>query len=242
MLEKNEIYHMINQAKSEAKKDAIKNFLGKNTKLVAKALIVAVVCVVTYSGYSLYSNSQKSKFSEILHRALIDQQLGNLDKAKEALKSIHDSSAPSGLKSLASMRYAAMLLDENKKSEAAAIYQKISECKSCDVYVRDLGGLLAIKTWLSDENESKKDDLLSRVEKIESDSKELRFQISEQKAFIYMQKNDLAKAYEVLDSVAKSPEVPQNIKSRVEDSLKMIVAKGYKPSVENTSATAETSK
>lgn len=242
MLEKNEIFHMINQARSEARSDSIKQFFGKNSKLIAKVSIAAVVCVVTYSAYSIYQNGQQKKFSEIFHQALIDQQLGGLDKAKEALKSIHESSAPSGVKSLASMRYAALLLDENKKIEAAEIYKQISECRSCDAYVRDLGGLLAVKTWLSDESESKKDDLLARIEKIESDSKELRFQISEQKAFLYVQKNDLAKAYEVLDSVAKSPEVPQNIKSRVEDSLKMIVAKGYQPSAEGTSAATESKK
>lgn len=238
----NELFQMINQARSEARSDSIRRFFGKNSKLIARASIVVVACVVAYSGYSLYRNGQQEKFSEIFHQALIDQQLGNLDKAKESLKNIHESSAPSGVKSLASMRYAALLLDENKKIEAAEIYKQISECRSCDVYIRDLGGLLAVKTWLSDESESKKDDLLGRIEKIESDNKELHFQVSEQKAFFYVQKNDLAKAYEVLDSVAKSPELPQNIKTRVEDSLKMIVAKGYQPAAEAVSTTTESKK
>lgn len=243
MSENKEIFHLINQAKSEARSESIKRFFNKNSKTLSVLSVAVVVGAVAFAGFNIYQNSQEAKFSEIFHQSLIDQQLGDLAKAKEGLQKITDaSSAPKGVKSLASLRFAALLLDEGKKAEAAAIYQKISECGGCDSYVKDLGGLLAIKVWLSDENEVKKDDILARVEKIEAGSKELRYQISEQKAFLQIQKNDLAKAYEILDGVAKNPEVAQNIKARVTDGLKMIAAKGYEPRIEGIATASQPQK
>ena len=64
----------------------------------------------------------------------------------------------------------------------------------------------------------------------------MRYQISEQKAFLQIQKNNLPKAYEILDSISKSPEVTQAIKNRVLDGMKMIIAKGYEPTVEAVKA------
>ena len=229
MSENNEMNVLINQAKSEARSELLKKFLAKNSKIISSISILALVGVVGFSAFSFYQKSRESKFSEIFHQALIDQQIGNLEKSKEGLKLIYESSAPNGVKSLASLRYAALLLDENKKAEAAAIYEKISQCGGCNVYVKDLGGLLAVKTWLSDEEESKKEDLLTRIEKIEAGSKELRYEISEQKALLYFQNNDLKKAYEVLSAIEKNPEAAQGIKARVTESLKVITSKGYEP-------------
>ena len=229
MSENNEMNVLINQAKSEARSELLKKFLAKNSKIISSISILALVGVVGFSAFSFYQKSRESKFSGIFHQALIDQQIGNLEKSKEGLKLIYESSAPNGVKSLASLRYAALLLDENKKAEAAAIYEKISQCGGCNVYVKDLGGLLAVKTWLSDEEESKKEDLLTRIEKIEAGSKELRYEISEQKALLYFQNNDLKKAYEVLSAIEKNPEAAQGIKARVTESLKVITSKGYEP-------------
>lgn len=239
----NEMLHLINQAKSEARSEVIKKFFNKNAKVLSVASIVAVVGLVSYGAFNFYQNSQEAKFSEIFHQALIDQQIGETTKAKESLQKISESSAaPKGVKSLAALRYAAMLLSENKKSEAAEVYQKISQCSGCDSYVKDLGGLLAIKVWLSDETEIVKEDLLARIETIEARSKELRYQISEQKALLYFQKNDLAKAYEILDAIAKNPEVTPDVKNKVSEGLKIIIAKGYQPEEEIAAAPAESDK
>ena len=223
---------LVSQAKSEARSECFKKFLVKNSKILLLAAAATLVLVIAFTVFRFYQKTQEAKFSELLHQVLIDQQLGNVDKAKEVLKQIDEArSVPNGVKSLASLRYASMLLDENKKEEAAAIYEKISQCSGCDSYVKDLGGLLAVKTWLSDENEIQKDNLLARIEKIESKSKELKYQISEQKALLHLQKNDLAKAYEILIAIENNPEASQNVKARVSESLKIIISKGYEPPV-----------
>ncbi len=239
MSDNNEMNALIRQAKSEARSECFKKFCAKNKKIFAAASVVAVIAVIGFSVFSYHQKSQEVKFSELFHQALIDQQMGSLDKAREGLKQISETnSAPNGVRSLASLRYASLLLDDNKKSEAAAVYEKISQCSGCDSYVKDLGGLLAVRTWMSDENEIAKEDLLTRIEKIESKSKELRYQISEQKALLHIQKNDLAKAYEILSSIEKNPEVSQNIKARMTEALKIIASKGYEPKAAEEAAPA----
>jgi hypothetical protein len=120
-------------------------------------------------------------------------------------------------------------LEEGNKSEAEIVYQKVHSCKSCDDYIRDLAGLLVVKTWMSDVNEVKKDGLNSRIEAIENSSKILRYYVSEQRALLELQKNNLEKSYQIFDAIAKNPEASQALKTRAADGVKIIVSKGFSP-------------
>ena len=223
-----EINHLLHQVKSEARKDCVKQFFIKNAKVLGIAAAVAIVALIIFFVVDVYNKSQQEKFSEIFHQSLIDQQLGDLPKAKESLVKIYEAkSAPNGVKSLASLRYAAILLDENNKAEAVKVYQNIAACGGCDPYIKDLASLLAIKVWISDENEIKKDDLIARIEKIEAKSKILRYYISEQKGLLQIEKNNLEKAYAIFEEISKNPETPKNLKTRAGDALKLIVSKGF---------------
>jgi hypothetical protein len=226
-----EMIHLINQARAQAKRDQWKRFISG--KVVVRILLLTIILGAGFAGFRSYNKSQQQKFSEILHQSLINQQIGEIEKAKENLKTIYEAqSAPSGVKSLASLRYAALLLEEGKKSEAAKIYAEVNDCNSCDDYVKDLAGLLAVKVWMSDEAEVKKEDLSARIEKIENASKLLRHHIAEQRAFLEMQKNNLEKSYQIFESISKSPEGSQALKSRANDGLKIVVSKGFEPKVE----------
>jgi hypothetical protein len=228
MTENNEINNIIHQAKSEARADIIKQFFVSNRKILKIIASSALVLIVAFVAFDAYQTSQEKKFSIVLQQSIIDQQEGNLDKAKNSLKEVVDSKvAPRNIKALASLRLAALLLDENKKAEAVAIYQKVNSCVSCDSYLKDLAGLLTVRVWLSDENEIQKEDLLVRIEKIEANSKELRYQISEQKGWFELLKNNLDKSYAIFESLAKNPEVDETLKKRAEEAMKIVVSNGY---------------
>lgn len=226
----NEVNEIINQAKAQATKEKLNNFLKKNFKLIRNLAIAAFVAfLIFFAGNSFYK-SRQVKFSEILHQSLINQRVGDTAKAKENLTIIHNAkTAPSGVKSLASLRLAALLFDEGKKSQAAEIYVEISKCRSCDDYIKDLSGLLAVKSWMSDENEIKKDDLIARIEKIESRNKMLKYHILEQKAILEMQRNNLEKSYQIFELISKNPESSQVLKARAAESLRVIIGKGFEP-------------
>ncbi|MBM5782190.1 MAG: hypothetical protein FJ368_02075 [Pelagibacterales bacterium] len=230
MSQNNEINQIINQAKSEARSEKIAKFFSKNSKTIFSILVFAVVVLVIYFVFNLYKNSQEEKYSEILQLSIIDEQTGNINKAKEALKNIAgNKSVPSGVKSIASLRYAAILLNEGKKSEALDIYKTLSNCSSCDSYIKDLGGLLMIKILVADEVESQKPELLEIISEIENKSSELKYEIIEQKAIAEMQKNEFEKAYASFNSIVNNPEVSRNLKERAKEGLSIVVSKGYRP-------------
>src|SRR5690606_4304034 len=96
-------------------------------------LAIGLVALV----YSIYQKNNEEKYSAIFHQSLIYQQLGDAQKAKAELEKIVNSSAPSGVKSLASLRYAAFLLEERKLNEVKTIYADVNNCTFCDAYVKD---------------------------------------------------------------------------------------------------------
>jgi hypothetical protein len=103
---------LINEAKAQARKENIKNFFSRNEKLIKRAATGILIAFAVYGVLCAIQNSREVKYSAILHQSLIDQQMGDREKAKENLKKIYDAkTAPSGVRSLASLRYASMLFD-----------------------------------------------------------------------------------------------------------------------------------
>lgn len=226
----NEIKQIINQAKSEARFEKITKFLSKNSKVIISLVVVITTILVSYFVFKIYQKSQQEKYSEILQISIIDEQKGELEKAKESLKEIVDNkSVPSGVRSIASLRYAAFLYNEGKKSEALEIYKNLNDCSSCDPYIKDLSGLLMIKIWIADDSEVQKSDLADRIAKIEKNSSELKYEIIEQKAIFELQQNNLQQAYDSFNSIINNPEVSKNLQARAKEGLAMISSKGFDP-------------
>lgn len=223
-----EVTSLINQAKDQARRENIKNFFGKNAKLLSRLTIIVLILVVAALGLSAIQKSRQAKYSEIFHQSLISEQLGDEAKARAELQQIYDAKfAPSGVRSLASLRLAAIYFNEGKVKEANKIYSEISDCSSCDRYIRDLAGLLLVKSWLAEESEINKDDLSARIEKVENSNKVLKFHIAEQRAFLEAQKGDFEKAYKILELIVKSPESSPALKERAKDAMQILVSKGF---------------
>jgi hypothetical protein len=219
----NEMLNLINQAKAQAKRDAFFSLIGKNSKIVVRILLVLIAVGVVAIGVGAYKKANQEKFSEIFHRALIDQQAGESEKSIKAFKEIvESSSAPNGIKALAGLRYGAILLNENKTSEALKIYEEIADCRSCDDYVSDLAKLLIARIWLSDNEEVKKEDLASRIKKLEQSASVLKYQIAEQRAFLEMQKGNKEEAKKIFSEIEKGAEKQPALKSRAADGIKML--------------------
>lgn len=215
--------NLINQAKAQAKRDALFSAIGKNSKTAVRILLVLVTVGAVGFGVSAYKKSNQEKFSEILHRALLDQQAGESEKALKSLKQIVDSSsAPSGVKALAGLRYGASLLNDGKTSEALEVYKKIADCRSCDDYVSDLAKLLITRIWVADAEEVKKEDLTARIKKFEESSSALKYQIAEQRALIEIQKGNKEEAKKIFSDIEKNAQKQPALKNRVADGLKML--------------------
>jgi len=190
----------------------------------------SIASSIIFTAYKINQKSLQEKYSEILHQSMIDQQLGDVEKAKKNLKEIYDSSsAPSGVKSLASLRYAGILLEENNKSEAINVYAEVNKCRFCDNYIKELAGLLMVRTLMTEEDAVSKNDLPEKILAVENNSKILRYYIAEQRGYLEMNKNNLEKSYQIFEMIAKNPEAREDLKNRASDAMKIVIQKGYEP-------------
>ncbi len=225
-----DIKHILKQANSEIRNENIAKIFRKNKKILFVILGVAIASSIIFTAYKINQKSQQEKYSEILHQSMIDQQLGDIEKAKKNLKEIYDSSsAPNGVKSLASLRYAGILLEENKKSEAINVYSEVNKCRFCDNYIKELAGLLMVRTLMTEEEALTKIDLSEKILAVENNSKILRYYIAEQRGYLEMNKNNLEKSYQIFEMISKNPEVREDLKNRASDAMKIVIQKGYEP-------------
>ena len=225
-----DIKHILKQANSEIRNENIAKIFKNNKKILLIILGFSIASSIIFTAYKINQKSLQEKYSEILHQSMIDQQLGDVEKAKKNLKEIYDSSsAPSGVKSLASLRYAGILLEENNKSEAINVYAEVNKCRFCDNYIKELAGLLMVRTLMTEEDAVSKNDLPEKILAVENNSKILRYYIAEQRGYLEMNKNNLEKSYQIFEMIAKNPEAREDLKNRASDAMKIVIQKGYEP-------------
>jgi hypothetical protein len=226
----NELNEVINGAKSQARSEKIRKFFDENAKILKIFGVALGAFAVASLVFAIVYNSREAKFSAVLHQSLVYQQLNDIAKAEESLKQIYDAKlVPGGVRSLAMIRYAAFLLDKSDYEGAVKVYQELNQCRSCDQYVRELSGLLIAKIWSSNQTEIEKEDVAQKIEKIEGNSKILRFQIAEQRALLELQKNNFKKSYQIFEMIEKNSESSPELKIRARDGMRMIVSKGFDP-------------
>lgn len=222
---------IINQAKSDARTESLKNLLIQNQKLIKITIAALIVIAIGLFAVNAYKKANRVKFSKILHQVLLDQRLGNEDKAIEGLKLIYESkSAPSDLRSLAALRFSAMLIDDNKIKEAVEIYLDIANCSSCDRYIANLSALIAVKIMISDDNWQNDNNLVKKITKIENSATILRYYITEQRGFLQLKLNNLKESYQAFELIIQNPESSPNLKERAQEAVKLIMSKGFDPS------------
>lgn len=225
-----EISQIINQAKSQARLENIFKFLGKNSKILIYCAAAFLGVILLFFAFSIYQKSAQEKYSAMLHQSLIYQQSGQMSEAKKELEKIVNSSAPNGVKSLASLRYAAFLLEEQKINEAKEVYTKLNQCYFCDDYIKDLSGLLLVRIMVLDKNETASPEkLIEKISKIMNRSENLKNEVAEQLAFFQLFTNKFDQAYKTFEKISNDASATQAIKQRAEDGMKIVISKGFQP-------------
>ncbi len=221
--------HLLAEAKAQAKKEFFKKLILRNQKAIKLTAILATIFVIFCIAFASFKSAQITKYSALFQEAITQHEMRNYQQANESFKKIFEAKfSPSEIKSFAGLRYAAGLLDQDKKSEAAKVYEEISKCFSCDQYLKNLSALLLVKLWMSDEAQISSENLPEKIRKIENSATILRNQIAEQRGILQLQKNNLAESYKIFDLISKSQQASQSVKSRAQDYLNIIISKGYK--------------
>lgn len=213
-------------------KDFILNFIAKQKKklLLLGALFAGFLVILFF--VNLYQKYAQEKYSALFHQALIFEEKGEIVKAKEELQKIHETSfAPSGVKGLASMRYAAILFAQNNVDEALKVYEEIGNSNRYNQYLRELSSLLATKILVIKANENSdeafKKQALKQIEKFEARSKNLNLYIAEQKGIFFLKTKNLEKSFETFEAIIKNQNAEQALKLRAADMIKILVSEGY---------------
>ncbi len=216
-----EINEIIASARDEARNEAILHKFRKYKKQITTLSIVFAAALIVYLIYLFFAKENQLEYSKMLHQAIIHQQVGDQKKYENSLRDIIEAKlAPSGVKSIASLRYAAILLSANKSDDAIKIYQEVSSCRSCNDYVREYAKLLLVKVMATDVK--KDDELLLAISEAESDSIILKYYLTEQRALYYLKKKDFAKSKEAFELISKASDAPDALKLRAQNLLESL--------------------
>jgi len=203
-----------------------RKFIESHSKKIVFAFGMIFILLLFWGSFLFYRSFMQEKYSAILHESMVEQQMGNLEKSSSLLKQVYEArTAPSGVKSIAALRYAAFLIEEQKKDEALKIYFRLNGCVSCDKFVRNLAGLLAARLISTDEAKMNDPKVLSQLIKIENSSEILRYHIAQERANIAFLKGDLKNSYQIFEMIAKSSDIRQSLKSKAADQMQMIAQK-----------------
>lgn len=212
---------IIESAKTEAQKDAFRDFFIKNSKkIIIFSSLVAFLTVIAVALFLIKSHQEKY-YSEILHKSYVAQNLADYDEAKKLLKKIIDSKfSPKSISSLAVLRYCSLILEDGKNSEAFDLYLKMANCKSCDSFIQELSQLFAIKLWFMDEEIQKKNkSFINSIEIYAFRSKFLKNHINEQLALIEKSNGELQKSYDLFKQIVENSEKSSGINVRAQTAL-----------------------
>lgn len=232
MLDKNNALNIINQARPTVWMPRISGIFSRSKKLLSVLAIGLAIALVVWFLFGLYQKSAQEKYSAIFHQSLLEEERGDTETALQILHEIHESQfVPSGVKGLASLRYAGLLLNAGSADEALEVYTKIANGRRYDNYLRELSGLLASKILVikADANGDKllQKEALKQIKKFESRSKIMKPYFIEQRAIFEMKIGNLEEAYTAFVSIAQSQDGGQGLKLRVADMIKIVIAQGY---------------
>ncbi|MFT6332158.1 MAG: hypothetical protein ACJAW3_000486 [Lentimonas sp.] len=193
-------------------KEQVFGHLKANKKKLIYSLVTIFTILLIWNAWDFYVTLQAKKYSTILHKAVIDEQDGNLEQSTKALEKISNSNSPAGVKQVAMLKYAAQLLNEGKEVQAAGIYLQVNKNQKFDPYFKEYAGLSALKILINQED--KKDQTRSLIVDLEKNSKILTYYITEQKGIFEWQNENFKLAKQIFEDLSKNPETSGGIKER----------------------------
>ncbi len=216
---------LIRELKAQLRQEKIVGHLKTNQKLIIYFLSAIIAAAIIWTAVSFYNQIQSKKYSAILHQAMIDEQKGELEKSTAALKKIYESHAPAGVKEIASLKYAAEFLKENKNEQATEVYLAINKNKRFDSYVREYSGLIALKILVGEDKPENQEKIIALIASLEKTSKILRYYILEQKGINQWNAGNFKEANQLFKSLAENPEVSDMLKKRATEMVALYVSR-----------------
>lgn len=220
---------LFREVSASLKNDKIKEFFQKNSKLITISATILIILLAIYAFLVISQKNANKKYSKPIQNAITKQKVGAIQDSKKDLQEVfYDEKTPDRLKAIAGFRLAAIYLSEDDKQNIKKIiniYEIINNCKKCDIYSKDLAGMLLVKFNITNNEEDSYEDLIAKIKKIENSSINYRYEIALDRAFYELENNHIEEAKKVFEFIVNSPEAKVDVKERANNGLKIILAK-----------------
>lgn len=214
---------MLRHIRDEARKEKVFSFVVKYKKPILISVIILILVLIGSTINASYQENKDKKYSKLLHQFLVHAEARQNDQAIKILEDIkNDKAAPADLKALASIKYASILLDQNKFSEATELFLKVNEDRRVDIYLKEFAGLLALKTMIDSDEPAFVEKIEKLLPKLEKETVILKSPILEQKGIFYWLQNKPKEARKIFEELALDPKTPDDLKIRVKDFIRII--------------------
>ena len=185
--------------------------------------LVAVVIIAGVAGSQIWqswSQSSAEAAGDDYMAAIALVEAGKMDEATQALGGLAET-APSGFATLASLSEAGVLLKQDKRAEALAIFDRIAEERSQDPLLSNLARLQAASLKLGEADFT---EMENRLKPLMGEQSPWRFRASELLANAALDAGKVDEARKLVSPLLADPNLSRGSSERVERLMSMIAA------------------
>ncbi len=219
MSNETETKNFIEEIKREARSDVVWRFFYKHKNLAKIAAISFLAILILYFIFAVSKGILQEKYSEIFHQSMIYEESKDLQKAKDGFVEIYEANfAPHGVKGLAALRLAALLVQENQNDKALEIYKNVAKNMFYNDFVQETSALVAVKMLVNDydtkSDKKTQEKTVKEIANLAKGNKILRDSFREQQAIFMIKIGEKNKARNFLEEIVKSEVALKSQKER----------------------------
>lgn len=200
----------VREVDENLRRDQAEQFLRKNLALIIGGALLVLAAIAGWFYWQDRQAKQAAADVEALNAVMNDLGGGNQASAPKRLETLVQSSSE-GVATQAKLTQAAMLLDQNKKAEAVAIYKGIAEDSGLAQPYRDLA---TIRQTALEFDTLKPEQVIARLEPMSKAGNPWFGSAGEMTAMAMLKQNRTSEAGRMFAAIAADRQVPGTIRSR----------------------------
>ena len=200
----------VREVDENLRRDQAEQFLRKNLALIIGGALLVLAAIAGWFYWQDRQAKQAAADVEALNAVMNDLGGGNQASAPKRLETLVQSSSE-GVATQAKLTQAAMLLDQNKKAEAVAIYKSIAEDSGLAQPYRDLA---TIRQTALEFDTLKPEQVIARLEPMTKAGNPWFGSAGEMTAMAMLKQNRTSEAGRMFAAIAADRQVPGTIRSR----------------------------
>lgn len=200
----------VREVDENLRRDQAEQFLRNNLALIIGGALLVLAAIAGWFYWQDRQARQAAADVEALNAVMNDLGGGNQASAPKRLETLVQSSSE-GVATQARLTQAAMLLDQNKKAEAVAIYKAIAEDGGLAQPYRDLA---TIRQTALEFDALKPEQVIARLEPLSKAGNPWFGSAGEMTAMAMLKQNRTSEAGRMFAAIAADRQVPGTIRSR----------------------------